>query len=79
METYIPSPLDTQDVELPETLGKLTEQMARNVHEVWAQGRLAEGWTWGEPKTRAEKVISDLVVVTPSANTPVRLLYRPSS
>lgn len=61
METYIPSPLDTQDVELPETLGKLTEQMARNIHEVWAQGRLAEGWTWGERRDDRRKTHPCLV------------------
>ena len=24
--------------------------MARNVHDVWAQGRIAEGWTYGEQR-----------------------------
>lgn len=50
MKTYIPTPLNTQDVELPKSLDKLTEQMARNVHEVWAQGRIAEGWHYGEQR-----------------------------
>ena len=55
METYIPSPLDTQDVELPETLETQCVVLARNVHEVWAQGRLAEGWTWGERRDDRRK------------------------
>ena len=50
MKTYIPTPLNTQDVELPKSLDKLTEQMARNVHEVWAQGRIAEGWHYGKQR-----------------------------
>ena len=26
----------------------LAEQMAKNVHEVWSAGRIADGWTYGE-------------------------------
>lgn len=48
MKTYTPTPLDTQEIQLPEELDELTEQLARNVHEVWAQGRIAEGWQYGE-------------------------------
>lgn len=44
---YTPNPLDTSQVRLPEDLEQLVEKMARNVHEVWAAGRLADGWTWG--------------------------------
>lgn len=49
-QTYIPAPLDTRDVELPKELDALIEKMARNVHDVWAQGRMAEGWTYGEQR-----------------------------
>ena len=34
---YIPAPIDLSDVELPNDLEQLTELIARNVHEVWAQ------------------------------------------
>lgn len=44
---YIPRPLDTSDVELPSELMPLIEDMARNVHEVWARNRMDEGWTYG--------------------------------
>lgn len=44
---YIPQPIDTSDVELPAELTPLIEDMARNVHEVWAQNRISEGWTYG--------------------------------
>lgn len=50
---YIPSPADTSAVELPPQLEKLTEQLARNVHEVWAAGRRAEGWTLGPERSDA--------------------------
>ena len=44
---YIPQPLDTSDIQLPEELNELVEQMAKNVHEVWAQTRISQGWTYG--------------------------------
>lgn len=47
MKDYKPSPLDTSDVVLPDELLALAETLAENVHEVWAQGRESEGWTYG--------------------------------
>lgn len=44
---YTPDPLDTSGVQLPQELEQLIEKMARNVHEVWSAGRIADGWTWG--------------------------------
>lgn len=44
---YMPNPVETSDVELPEALLPLIEEMARNVHEVWAKNRMAEGWSYG--------------------------------
>lgn len=47
---YIPQPMDTSDVKLPEELELLVEQMSKNVHEVWAETRIAQGWTYGEQR-----------------------------
>jgi ryanodine receptor 2 len=44
---YIPQPIDTTDVALLEDLNELIEVMAKNVHEVWAQTRINQGWTYG--------------------------------
>lgn len=44
---YIPKPIDTTDVELPDEVMQLVEKLARNVHENWAAGRFKEGWTYG--------------------------------
>lgn len=38
---YTPKPIDTSDIQLPEELNSLLEAMAKNVHEVWAQTRIA--------------------------------------
>ena len=53
--TYTPNPVDTSDVELPEELLTLAEQLAQNVHEVWSQTRIAQGWTWGPERNDALK------------------------
>lgn len=47
---YTPQPMDTSDVRLPEELTGLIEALAKNVHEVWAQSRLEQGWTYGEER-----------------------------
>lgn len=58
---YIPKPIDTSDVTLPEELLALTEMIAENVHEVWAEGRLSEGWTFSEVKDSEKKTTPLLV------------------
>lgn len=55
MKEYIPNPADTWSVELPKELLPLVEEMARNVHEVWAKNRMAEGWTYGPVRDDAKK------------------------
>ena len=47
---YIPQPIDTSDVNLPEELEQLVEQMSKNVHEVWAETRIQQGWRYGEQR-----------------------------
>ena len=54
-ESYIPQPIDTKDVELPEELKALAEQMAKNVHEIWAETRIVQGWTYGPERNDAKK------------------------
>ena len=54
-ETYQPQPIDTTGVELPKELEKLVEQMSKNVHDVWAETRIAQGWTWGEKRDDNQK------------------------
>lgn len=50
---YVPQPIDTSNVEIPEELNGLLEAMARNVHEVWAKNRIDEGWVLGPEIGRA--------------------------
>lgn len=52
---YTPTPIDTRDILLPAELEQLVEQMAKNVHEVWAESRIKQGWTYGEQRNDALK------------------------
>ena len=47
---YKPNPIDTSDIRLSDNLLELTEKIAANVHDVWAVGRMAAGWTYGESR-----------------------------
>lgn len=55
IETYIPQPIDTKNVKLPEELNQLAEQMAKNVHEIWSETRISQGWSYGPERNDAEK------------------------
>ena len=46
-QEYKPQPIDLSQVKLPDELIALTEQLARNIHEVWAQSRVSQGWKYG--------------------------------
>ena len=60
-DTYTPHPIDTNDVVLPEELVQLSEQIAENVHEVWAKSRMKEGWTYGKQRNDKKKQTPCLV------------------
>lgn len=53
--TYKPQPLDISDVVLSEELKNLTELLAKNVHDIWAENRIAQGWTYGEKRDDEKK------------------------
>lgn len=54
-DDYIPRPIGTEDVALPEELALLAEKIAKNVHEVWAKGRMKDGWSYGVQRDDVEK------------------------
>ena len=58
---YKPNPIDTKDVVLSDDLLKLTEEIAENVHEVWAKGRIEDGWKYGAERNDKEKTTPCLV------------------
>jgi len=61
MKDYVPSPIDLSDVELTEDLNELREAIAENAHEIWAESRQAEGWTYGPRRDDKLKQTPDMV------------------
>uniref|UniRef100_K3WG63 Ryanodine receptor Ryr domain-containing protein n=1 Tax=Globisporangium ultimum (strain ATCC 200006 / CBS 805.95 / DAOM BR144) TaxID=431595 RepID=K3WG63_GLOUD len=54
-EVYRPLPIDTTNVELPPRLIRLVDLLSENAHEVWAKGRMDEGWTYGPQRDDKSK------------------------
>lgn len=61
MNTYKPDPIDTKDVVLTNDLVELTEKLAENTHDIWAVGRIKEGWIYGEKRDDLKKTHPCLV------------------
>ncbi len=47
MTAYTPRPIDTSKVVLSTQQRELVDALAANVHDVWAQKRLQDGWRYG--------------------------------
>ena len=58
---YKPEPIDTSTIVLSRELLDLTEKIAENVHDVWAEGRIKEGWTFGNVKDSVSNTTPMLV------------------
>jgi RyR domain-containing protein len=58
---YEPEPVDTSKVQLSDEILGLTEHLAENAHEVWAQRRIAEGWRYGPRRDEKTKEHPSLV------------------
>ena len=52
---YTPQPIDTSKIELPKELDTLVESISKNVHEVWAQTRISQGWSYGTERNEELK------------------------
>ena len=58
---YTPKPIDTTGIQLNDDILELVEMIASNTHDVWAIGRIREGWVYGEIKDSEKKLSPDLV------------------
>lgn len=63
-EEYVPHPIDVDNVPLDGDLEELQEAIAENAHDVWAEARIKEGWTYGEERDDINKKHPDLVPYT---------------
>lgn len=58
---YVPNPIDTSDIKLPQELEDLIEKLAENAHDVWAKQRISDGWTYGPERDDINKKHPDLI------------------
>ncbi|TYZ60035.1 hypothetical protein PybrP1_002285 [[Pythium] brassicae (nom. inval.)] len=58
---YTPQPVDTRHVRLPNSINLLSELLSQNAHEVWAVGRIQQGWRWGPQRDNDQLLHPDLV------------------
>ncbi|KAG7382404.1 hypothetical protein PHYPSEUDO_004885 [Phytophthora pseudosyringae] len=58
---YTPQPVDTRRIRLPHSINLLAELLSQNAHEVWAVGRIDQGWRWGTERDNDNKLHPDLV------------------
>ena len=64
VEEYVPHPIDVDNIPLDGDLEELQEAIAENAHDVWAEARIKEGWTYGEERDDTNKKHPDLVPYT---------------
>lgn len=60
-KSYVPNPIDLSDVTISPQLEQLRETIAENIHEVWAAGRMKEGWIYGPVLDDTLKKHPDLI------------------
>jgi len=58
---YVPKPIDTSHIQLSEEISKLTEVLAKNTHELWAEQRIKDGWVYGPERNDSKKEHPGLV------------------
>lgn len=64
VDEYIPHPIDVDDIPLDGDLEELQEAIAENAHDVWAEARIKEGWTYGKERDDANRKHPDLIPYT---------------
>ncbi len=60
-DEYVPNPIGVSDIPLDEDLNELLEAIAENAHDIWAEARIKEGWTYGPERDDRLRRHPDLV------------------
>jgi hypothetical protein len=59
--SYKPAPIATDHIKLSPEIHDLTEALAKNTHDVWAQERMAQGWRFGPERNDKRKEHPSLI------------------
>lgn len=61
VDEYTPNPINVDNIPLDGDLEELQEAIAENAHDIWAEARMNEGWTYGKERDDTNKKHPDLV------------------
>ena len=61
---YEPHPIDVDKIPLDGDLEELQEAIAENAHDVWAEARIKEGWSYGKERDDVQKLHPELIPYT---------------
>ena len=64
VDEYEPHPINVDNIPLDGDLEELQEAIAENAHDVWAEARIKEGWTYGKERDDDNLEHPDLVPYT---------------
>ena len=64
VDEYEPHPINVDTIPLDGDLEELQEAIAENAHDVWAEARIKDGWTYGKERNDTQKHNPDLVPYT---------------
>jgi hypothetical protein len=64
VDEYVPHPINVDNIPLDGDLEELQEAIAENAHDVWAEARIKEGWTYGEERDDDHLKHPDLIPYT---------------
>lgn len=59
--SYMPAPIDTSSIILPDDVLDIVEKLAENIHENWAAQRIRDGWSFGTDRDDLKKTHPCLV------------------
>ena len=64
VDEYVPHPINVDDIPLNGDLEELQEAIAENAHDVWAEARMKDGWSYGKERDDTNKKHPDIVPYT---------------
>lgn len=64
VDEYEPHPINVDTIPLDGDLEELQEAIAENAHDVWAEARIKDGWSYGKERDDSNKFHPDLIPYT---------------
>ncbi|XP_065200353.1 ryanodine receptor [Planococcus citri] len=58
---FVPTPVDTSSITLPNYVNDVRDRLAENIHEMWAMNKIEAGWQFGERRDDIRKIHPCLV------------------